>query len=413
MARKRAGLATKIHSIDEVAAAPKTDGTPVSDSEGLGADLQRARLARGLSLADVSASLRLRAAYLEAIENDRREALPGPVYANGYVRSYAAYLGMDPDAAVRRFKKEAGDPRARPELVFPSPAPEGRVPGGAALLVGLVLLVTVYGGWYYLTSKDYLLSDLVPDVPARLAHLMEPAAETPPAPQQTAQPAADNPRAPSVAATPAPTPTQAAPTQAAPTQAAPTQAAPTQAAPIPAAPSLAAAPEAAPVAPAARTDVSVASVETPAPATTADLSSAATTPEPEGRAVVASVVPNAPPLNGLAISAAQATPSAANMAVATDVVDSAGPGRIVVEALAPAWVRLRRPDGDVLLSKVMGRGEKFTIPDHPEVLLSTGDAGSVAVFVDGARVADVGGAGQILEDVTLVADRLAAASGDN
>ena len=176
---------------------------------------------------------------------------------------------------------------------------------------------------------------------------------------------------------------------------------------------MAAAPEAAPIAPPARTDVSVASVETPAPATTADLSSAATTPEPEGRAVVASVVPNAPPLNGLAISAAQATPSAANMAVATDVVDSAGPGRIVVEALAPAWVRLRRPDGDVLLSKVMGRGEKFTIPDHPEVLLSTGDAGSVAVFVDGARVADVGGAGQILEDVTLVADRLAAASGDN
>ncbi|MED5366777.1 MAG: DUF4115 domain-containing protein, partial [Pseudomonadota bacterium] len=188
---------------------------------------------------------------------------------------------------------------------------------------------------------------------------------------------------------------------------------PSQAAPIPAAPSLAAAPEAAPVAPPARTDVSVASVETPTPATTADLSSAATTPEPEGRAVVASVVPNAPPLNGLAISAAQATPSAANMAVATDVVDSAGPGRIVVQALAPAWVRLRRPDGDVLLSKVMGRGEKFTIPDHPEVLLSTGDAGSVAVFVDGARVADVGGAGQILEDVTLAADRLAAASGDN
>ena len=405
MARKRAGLATKIHSIDEVAAAPKTDGTPVSDSEGLGADLQRARLARGLSLADVSASLRLRAAYLEAIENDRREALPGPVYANGYVRSYAAYLGMDPDAAVRRFKKEAGDPRARPELVFPSPAPEGRVPGGAALLVGMVLLVTVYGGWYYLTSKDYLLSDLVPDVPARLAHLMEPAAETPPAPQQTAQPAADNPRALSAAATPVPTPTLAVTP--------PTQAAPTQAAPTPAAPLSAAAPEAAPVAPPARTDVSVASVEKPAPATTADLSSAGTTPEPEGRAVVASVVPNAPPLNGLAISAAQATPSAANMAVATDVVDSAGPGRIVVEALAPAWVRLRRPDGDVLLSKVMGRGEKFTIPDHPEVLLSTGDAGSVAVFVDGARVADVGGAGQILEDVTLVADRLAAASGDN
>ena len=58
---------------------------------------------------------------------------------------------MDPDAAVRRFKKEAGD-RARGKLVFPRRRPKGecRV---ARLLVGLVLLVTVYGGWYYLTVK--------------------------------------------------------------------------------------------------------------------------------------------------------------------------------------------------------------------------------------------------------------------
>ena len=203
MTRKKAGLATKIHSVDEVRRRRKPTAPLSRTPKDWALIFKQARLARGLSLADVSASLRLRAAYLEAIENDRREALPGPVYANGYVRSYAAYLGMDPDAAVRRFKKEAGDARARPELVFPSPAPEGRVPGGAALLVGLVLLVTVYGGWYYLTSKDYLLSDLVPDVPARLAHLMEPAAETPPvAPQQTAPP----PRAPSVAETHAPTP---------------------------------------------------------------------------------------------------------------------------------------------------------------------------------------------------------------
>ena len=162
-------------------------------------------MARGLSIADVSASLRLRGAYLDAIENDRREALPGPVYANGYVRSYAAFLGMDPDEAVRRFKREAGDTRARPELVFPSPAPEGRVPGGAALLVGLVFLVTVYGGWYYLTSKDFLLSDLAPDVPARLAHLMEPAADKAAgSPQEASPPAAEAPRT-SVTAVTSPT----------------------------------------------------------------------------------------------------------------------------------------------------------------------------------------------------------------
>ena len=200
MTRKKAGLATKIHAVDEVVAA-ETSGAAIADPKGLGASLKQARLARGLSLADVSASLRLRGAYLDAIENDRREALPGPVYANGYVRSYAAFLGMDPDEAVRRFKREAGDTRARPELVFPSPAPEGRVPGGAAILVGLVFLVTVYGGWYYL-RQNYLLSDLALDVPARLAHLMEPAADVPAAPPPRAAPrhrrrAAPSPRPPS------------------------------------------------------------------------------------------------------------------------------------------------------------------------------------------------------------------------
>ena len=375
MKRRKAGLASKIHSVDEVTAPAEIAGAPIRGPRGLGDSLKQARLARGLSIADVSASLRLRGAYLDAIENDRREALPGPVYANGYVRSYAAFLGMDPDEAVRRFKREAGDTRARPELVFPSPAPEGRVPGGAALLVGLVFLVTVYGGWYYLTSKDFLLSDLAPDVPARLAHLMEPAADKAAgSPQEASPPAAEAPRT-SVTAVTSPA---AAPPPAAPLNPPPVAAVPT-----------------APVTPAAV-------------ATTA-----AATPEAEARAAPPSQVPSAPPLNGLAISAAQATPSAATMAVSTDVVDSSGPGRITLEALAPAWVRLRRPDGEVLLSKVMRRGEKFTVPDHPAVLLSTGDAASVAVFVDGARVADVGGAGQILEDVTLVADRLAAAGGAN
>ena len=390
MARKRAGLATKIHSIDEVAAAPKTDGTPVSDSEGLGADIQRARLARGLSLADVSASLRLRAAYLEAIENDRREALPGPVYANGYVRSYAAYLGMDPDAAVRRFKKEAGDPRARPELVFPRQRSKG------------VCRVARPIGWFGFAG-DGLWRMVLPHQQRLFAERFGARRAGAPGPFD----GTGRGNAAGGAATDRATCRRQSACAECRRDARPDADTGRDAA------DTGRAPEAAPIAPPARTDVSVASVETSAPATTADLSSAATTPEPEGRAVVASVVPNAPPLNGLTISAAQATPSAANMAVATDVVDSAGPGRIVIEALAPAWVRLRGPDGDVLLSKVMGRGEKFTIPDHPEVLLSTGDAGSVAVFVDGARVADVGGAGQILEDVTLVADRLVAASGDN
>ena len=64
-----------------------------------------ARVLAGLSFADVERDTRINRTYLEAIEDGRFTDIPAPVYARGFVRSYARYLGLDPEEAVAAMPK--------------------------------------------------------------------------------------------------------------------------------------------------------------------------------------------------------------------------------------------------------------------------------------------------------------------
>ena len=71
-------------------------------------DLMRGeRATLGKSLLDVQRELKIKAAYIAAIENADISAFETQGFVAGYVRSYARYLGMDPDWAFQRFCKEA------------------------------------------------------------------------------------------------------------------------------------------------------------------------------------------------------------------------------------------------------------------------------------------------------------------
>ena len=104
-----------------------------------GADLRAARERLGFSLDDVAYTLRIRTPHLEALEEGRISLLPGNAYALAFVRTYATALGLDPEEMVRRFKAEAAEFNRRTNLVFPVPMPERSLPGGAVVLLGLVL----------------------------------------------------------------------------------------------------------------------------------------------------------------------------------------------------------------------------------------------------------------------------------
>ncbi|RMD64280.1 MAG: DUF4115 domain-containing protein [Alphaproteobacteria bacterium] len=141
--------------------------TPVPTYESVSVILRRARLERGRNVRSVAQVLRIRQAYLEAIEAGQFDRLPGTPYAIGFVRSYAEYLGLDGDRIVDRFKAEVQDANRQTELVFPEPVSKGRIPGGAIILISMALLAGAYGGWFYLTNQGRSVADLIPGLPSK------------------------------------------------------------------------------------------------------------------------------------------------------------------------------------------------------------------------------------------------------
>lgn len=127
----------------------------------VGQDLRTARLRRGDDLATVSRALKIRKDHLEALEEDRIEALPGRTYAVGFIRSYADYLGLDAVQCVERFKAEiAGrsDATVQPITVIDEDdAP--RMPHGWKIMAGVVVLLVLYGAYQLAASADKMMNE--------------------------------------------------------------------------------------------------------------------------------------------------------------------------------------------------------------------------------------------------------------
>ncbi len=145
----------------------------------VGNDLRGARERLGWDLDAIAAHLRIRPAVLHAIEESRVADLPAGAYTVGFLRTYAALLGLDADEVARRFRAEAAELARKPDLTFPSPVPERGVPAGAVVLLGAVLAVGAYAGWYRM-SDTRPSEEPVRQVPQRLADLVR----QPPAPVQ-------------------------------------------------------------------------------------------------------------------------------------------------------------------------------------------------------------------------------------
>jgi hypothetical protein len=121
---------------------------------GIGTTLREARNRRKVDLSEVEAAIKIRVRYLQAIENEEWDALPGGAYTRGFIRTYASYLGLDGERLAddyRRSTAPSGGERA-PKRVEPVPmgARGGprRIPTGvlvAAVCLVLVAIVVAIG----------------------------------------------------------------------------------------------------------------------------------------------------------------------------------------------------------------------------------------------------------------------------
>ena len=361
----------------------------------LGDIMRGERATLGKSLLDVQRDLKIKASYIAAIENADPSVFETPGFIAGYVRSYARYLGMDPEWAFSRFCAESGfttphgmiktrakaasgegldtaterDPLAEPRAAFvpgSSPLWERLEPGaiGSVLVLLMLTIVIGYGGYsvFRAIQQVQIAADERPAAlpgPAATIAQSAPGPATP-APTIEAYDRLYRPRAldvPRMEARDGPISTLD----------------PMQVGTLHAAMSGAERPPAA------------ASGQPGAPLSA---SAAANTAEGEG-AIVASAGDG-----GEREGAVQ--------------VLSAGPPQLRLFAVRPSWVRVHREDGTVLFEKILDVGEYYTVPlEEAPPLLRTGNAGSVYFMIGDETYGPVGTGPTVVKNLPLEAETLA------
>jgi len=323
--------------------APEGTATPLSGPCSAGDALRQQRKALGLNLADVAAALRIKPAYLAALEVGRPDQVPGHTYAIGFMRAYADHLGLESDEVLRRFKQESTGFARKPDLSFPMPLGERSVPDVGMLLVALILALCGYGTWYYLSTGESSRPARVAEVPAELL---------PPKPEQRPKDLTVPHSIEALAAPPVTAPAEDPP--------------------------------------------DTASASAGLPAASAIVTSSRTLTAP-------AAAPGLPPdaSENVTQTAALARPPQSTSSAADTST------RIVIRAIADSWVQIRDAGQSVLLTRLLKVGEAYTVPYRPGVSMRTGNAGGLEITVDGEPAPPLGRMGTIrnvaLEPQALIA----------
>jgi len=312
----------------------QTSGDADVPRETVGQELCKERQRRGMELTDVWRILKIRFDYLVAIEEGRFHVLPGRLYAIGYVRSYAAYLGLDADALVDRMKVEMAGHDATEPVVSLAPPPESKpapVRGGK-LVAGLVAAVVIYSGYHFVASIGRTSEPPVRPVPERLV------AEAGLAPKPVAEPPRAAIEQPPIVAVEPPR---------------------------------------------------VAAVEPPPPA--------AVEPPPaiEQPTLPLPPEPALPPPREVAPIRTASVPAESGPKVQTPQPSSRRSfqnrnSRITLRVRRPTRVAVQGPRNRVFIDRTLAPGETYVVPNIDGVRLSALDAGAVEVILDGISVGFAG-----------------------
>ncbi|CAN5884243.1 hypothetical protein BH23ACT11_BH23ACT11_06220 [soil metagenome] len=153
---------------------------PKNGSAQIGPTLKKAREDFGLTHEDVERVTKIRERYLDAMERDDYDALPGIVYAQGFLKTYANYLELDGEKLARELKdREAarsGEPELDEESTSGGAVRSSRSRAGSGpvrrprrlrlspifvigAVLGLILLIIVVGGLYLVGLQASRSSD--------------------------------------------------------------------------------------------------------------------------------------------------------------------------------------------------------------------------------------------------------------
>jgi cytoskeleton protein RodZ len=387
----------------------------------VGVQLRKARIARGEEIEDVAENLRIRPSYLFGLEQGDLSVMPGRTYALGFLRSYAQYLGFDGDDLIVQIRSSVADLTGKAHLHGRTPLSESGLPKLPILVVSLAALAGIYAGWAYVDGSGQAEIELVAEVPDDLqqeAVTPSEAVSSPAAVRETPRPEA----APADI-TPAIAPLAEPEADASDLQ----EVFPNASARAPTVlPSIASGSAAAPPADLANAppratqdrtagsapiDVATAALEPGAGAQPASSAPAVTVRPAPDAAQAAPTLPGPPPsgqeppegssMRGAAEVLAGLAPVATDAAAPTIYRTDAAAARVILRARSSAWVHVSSTNNDYLWVKTLQPGDAFLVPDRPDLVLWTGNAGGIEVIVDGAPLPPLGPEARVVRDVSL------------
>ncbi len=110
--------------------------------ETVGQYLKRERELRNISLSEISTATRIRKNLLAAIEEDRHDLLPAPVFVKGFLVAYGKHIGLDPGDVVLRYESDLKELLGYEEKGLPAQERKGWNRG---FLLGIIIVMVGIG----------------------------------------------------------------------------------------------------------------------------------------------------------------------------------------------------------------------------------------------------------------------------
>ena len=141
--------------------------------ENFGSYLKHERELRGVPLEEISGATKIHIRFLQALEDNQFDELPGEVFIKGYIRSYANIIGSDVEEMLNIYEESVGNKTENISESVPPSNISAKTFLGFALL-GLIILALIFGVRFLISSKN--------NQPVKNAELNEKQNLKPPAP---------------------------------------------------------------------------------------------------------------------------------------------------------------------------------------------------------------------------------------
>lgn len=118
----------------------------------IGEILRTERESKALSLADIEEKTKIRAKYLQALEEENYDEIPGEAYCMGFLRNYARFLEIDPEPLLAQYRAQVKKEETSPSSVIVEKSekepkkefkPASSPTGSRGPLIGLIIFAVL------------------------------------------------------------------------------------------------------------------------------------------------------------------------------------------------------------------------------------------------------------------------------